>query len=540
MPEPAKSWVDWAIKSIADAQSDYEMYEDYYFGDQPLVFATDRWTETFGTTFEDFADNWCQVVIDSTTQRMEIVGWDVEGKDKKLATQAEELWDDNNLFLEEPDVHTQAQVKGDAYLIVWPTPDDDDSDSKVDVVYNDALYTAVYYDPADRRRIVRAAKRFNDEKGDAHVQIFERDIIYELISDKNLTEEQFALLGLQGLSTTTEIPQGWRLVSQDGNPYGRVPIVHFKNRALGSTHGHSELKSVIPLQNAINKMLMDLLVASEFGSFRQKWVTGGAPPKDPVTGNVGWRAGADRVWHTTDPLAHFGDFEATELEPIFKSAEALIGHLAKITQTPMHYLRSSGDMPSGEAMKTAESGLIKKVYARQKIWGANWADAMTFALEIVNGSKPNERVFPVWKSPETRHDLEQAQTAQLKSILGIPLTQLWTEHFSYTKEQVEEFESQNRALAAAILAQVVAQVGQLPPGSEAVTANPQELIDLVTASGSVTPEANGESGLNVSQILAMLPKSTTAKTTAGEATAKPQANTRPPASPTRRSTGFKD
>jgi hypothetical protein len=419
---------------------------------------------------------------------------------------------------------------------VWPAPEEED---KVDIVYNDALYLATYYDPADRRKMVRAAKRFQDEKGDSHVHIYERDSIVKLISTKNMTPQQFALLGLQGVNDDT-IPLGWTTEEEEANPYSRVPVFHFKNRALGSTHGTSELKSVIPLQNSVNKLLMDLMVASEFGSFRQKWVTGGAPPIDPETKVPGWRAGADRVWHTTDPLAKFGDFDATELEPIFKSIDSIIGHLAKITQTPMHYLRTSGDMPSGEALKTAESGLIKKIYARQKLWGAAWSDAMTFALEVVNGSKPENPVFPVWKSPETRHDLEQAQTAQLKSILGIPLEHLWSEHFGYTKEQVEEFREKNQALAAAILAQVVAQVGQLPPGSEAVAATPQQLIDLVEASGAVNPEANGESGPNLSQILAMLPKSVTARTSAGEATAKPQPNTRPPASPTRRSTGFRD
>lgn len=532
-----RKWVEWAVEAIANAEEDYQKYEDYYFGDQPLALATDRWERTFGDTFKEFADNWCQVVIDSVTQRLEIIGWEVDGADKTDALMAEDLWDSNRLHLEEGDLHTQAQVKGDGYLIVWPKPDDAD---KVDIVFNDALYMSVYYNPADRRDMVRAAKKFKDEKGDSHVHIYEKESIIKLISTQNLTPQQFALMGLQGVSSTDLLPIGWRVEDEEPNPFGRVPVFHFRNRALGSTHGTSELKSVVPLQNSVNKLLMDLMVASEFGSFRQKWVTGGAPPIDKETKTVGWRAGGDRVWHTTDPLAKFGDFESTDLEPIFKSIDAIVGHLAKITQTPMHYLRTSGDMPSGEALKTAESGLIKKIYARQKLWGAAWSDAMSFAIEIVNKKAPKNPVYPIWKSPETRHDLEQAQTAQLKSILGIPLEFLWSEHFGYTKEQVEEFIGKNKALAAAVLAQVVAQVGQLPPGSEAVAATPQQLIDLVNASGAVTPKANGESGLSVSQILAMLPKSVTAQTTAGESTTKPQPNTRPPASPTRRSTGFKD
>jgi hypothetical protein len=316
------------------------------------------------------------------------------------------------------------------------------------------------------------------------------------------------------------------------NDLGEVPIVHFKNRGRGSTHGLSELKSIIPIQNAVNKLLMDMMVASEFGSFRMKTVAGGAAPKR------GWGVGGDRVWHSTDANTRFGEFGQVDLEPIFKAVEVLVAHMAKISQTPMHYLRTSGDMPSGEAMKTAESGLIKKVEDRQKHWGASWAQVMRLAFKL-KGYEDPPIVRPKWRPAETRHDLEQAQTAQLKSILGIPLTQLWGEHFGYSEEQIEAFEEKNKALAAGVLARVIAQVGQLPPGSEQVTATPQQLMELLKADNTVGNEGEGE-GLDVSQILALLPKSVTAQSSAGEATAKPQPNTSPPASPTRRSTGFKD
>jgi hypothetical protein len=176
---------------------------------------------------------------------------------------------------------------------------------------------------------------------------------------------------------------------------------------------------------------------------------------------------------------------------------------------------------------------------RQKIWGHTWARAMGLAFRIQTGSYPKSPIYPVWKSPETRHDLEQGQVAQLKSILGIPLTKLWSEHFGYTEEEIAQFEKDNRALVASVLADVIAQVGQLPPGTEQVTATPQQLIDLLSQANSVGNADPGK-GPDISQVLALLPKSVTAQTTAGEATTKPQPNTRPPASPTRRSTGFKD
>jgi hypothetical protein len=397
--------------------------------------------------------------------------------------------------------------------------------------YNDATEVTVYYDPANPRRMTRAAKKFTDEKGQVHLYLYFPNKFEKYFVPSAMTADQLAAFSM-GIIQPNDLPSGFIKEEADiMNPTGTVPVFHFRNRGRGSTHGTSELKSVIPVQNAVNKLLMDMMVGSEFGSFRQKWVAGGGQPKD------GWRTGGDRVWATSDPNAKFGEFGQIDLEPIFKATETMVGHIAKITQTPMFYLRTQGDIPSGEALKSSESGLVKKVFARQKQYGATWSKAMSYAIRLETGKEPESPVWPIWKSPETRHDLEQAQTAQLKSILGVPLEKLWSEHFGYTEEEIDEFKKINQAVAASVLADVIAQVGQLPPGTENIAATPQQIAGILTAGQQNQPTGGGP---DISQILALLPKSVTAKTTAGEATTKPQPNSRPPGSPTRRSTGFKD
>lgn len=500
----AESWVLWAQNAIDKSQEDYTKYEDYYIGDHPLVFATTKWEDTFGTVFEEFSDNWCQVVVDAVVQRMEITGWRSEDS-KEDAKQAEAVWDDNNLEVEEDDLHTQTLVKGDGYLMVQQDPE---NEGKAQIFYNDALHVAVNYDPTNRRRIIRAAKRFREDDGTRWLYIYFRDRTEKWVIPSSAPTGQLNAVQM-GFES---VPTGWKSDGSIPNVWDTVPVFHFKNRAIGSDSGLSELKSVIPVQNGVNKLLMDLMVGSEFGSFRQKWIAGGGQPK------TGWRAGAERIWATTDPNAKFGEFGQVDLEPLVRAIDLVVGHVAKITQTPLHYLRASGDMPSGEALKASESGLVKKCIARQKAWGAVWGQAMSLALQIENGTKPKQPLRPVWKSAETRHDLEQAQTAQLKSILGIPLEILWAEHFNYSEEQIAQFKQVNQDIAAQAINNAIAQSGQVPPGAEMASAQ----------------------GLTLPQVLALLPKSQTSQTTAGEATTKPQPNSRPPGSPTRRSSGFKD
>src|SRR6266550_5095010 len=315
-----QNYIKWATDAIANALANYEKYQDYYDGDHQLAFATNKWRDAFGATFDEFADNWCQVVVDSMVERLEIIGWTSEDDDES-AKLAEDLYDRNELQIQQDDVHTQAFIKGDSYVMCWEHPDDP---HKAQIYYNDASEVAVYYDARTNRTIERAAKKYINEKNETHLWLYYPEHSEHYFVPSVMTADQVAAFFVN--IGPINLPYGY--VDVDTfipNDYGEVPVYHFKNRARGSTHGMSELKIVIPIQNAINKMLMDLMVGSEFGSFRQKYVAGGGVPKD------GWKTGGDRLWATSDPAARFGEFGQIDLEPITRAVEVIIGHLAKVT-----------------------------------------------------------------------------------------------------------------------------------------------------------------------------------------------------------------
>lgn len=524
LSEVQESWIRWAVDAYNQQQEAYQRFEDYYEGDHQLTFSTAVWKDVFGDTFKEFSDNWCEVVVDAKAERLKIIGWDSED-DKAASTLAEDIWDRNNLTIEEQDLYVATFVKGDGYLMAWENPD---REGEAEIYFNDALDVNIHYDPARRRKAIRASKKWEDERAQLHLRLYYPDRTEQYLIPNQDKAKAAQWMGFQVPGEM--LPEGWVREGADiPNRWEQLPVFHFRNKSGSSSHGRSELKQVIPMQNSVNKLLMDLMVGSEFGSFRQKGIAGPQPP------DGGWKSGPNRVWATSNPDTKFFEFGQIDLESAVRAVEMVVGHIAKITRTPMHYLRPSGDMPSGEALKTAESGLVQTVKNRQEAWGyGSWSQAMSFAVEIERGKPPKSPVYPVWRAAESRHDLEQAQTAQLKSVLGIPLKQLWTEHFNYSKEQVEEFEKDNLAIAATIMAQVIVQAGQLPPGVGKIDLDPQQIIELLRAGG------NGGGGLNLSQILAGLPKSITSQTTAGEATTKPQPGTAPPASPTRRSSGFRD
>ena len=81
-------------------------------------------------------------------------------------------------------------------------------------------------------------------------------------------------------------PQNWRVDQTIPNPLGVVPVVQFTNRPALLTEGRSDLVDVIPLQDAVNKLRSDMLVAAEYAAYRQRFVVGLELEVDEETGQV--------------------------------------------------------------------------------------------------------------------------------------------------------------------------------------------------------------------------------------------------------------
>ncbi|MCV4684362.1 phage portal protein, partial [Escherichia coli] len=58
------------------------------------------------------------------------------------------------------------------------------------------------------------------------------------------------------------------------NPYGMIPVFHFANNPGIGNFGSSELEAVMPIQDGMNKAVLDMLVAMEVSAYRQRWAAG--------------------------------------------------------------------------------------------------------------------------------------------------------------------------------------------------------------------------------------------------------------------------
>jgi hypothetical protein len=225
--------------------------------------------------------------------------------------------------------------------------------------------------------------------------------------------------------------ESWPLI----NPYDKVPVFHFGNRASIGSLGISELREAIPVQDALNKSVADMLVAEEFYGFPQRYAIG-LEEMTPDEARDRYQLIAGGVWGSTSKDTQFGQFAAADIAKFIQVSESLRKEMARVSRTPMHYFSLEGAFPSGEALKTADAPLTSKVTTKTESWGAVWSDAMRFALQIAG--KGDFEPEPKWLNTEVRNQKDEIENASMKADkLSIPLEVVWRE-LGYTTEQIAE------------------------------------------------------------------------------------------------------
>jgi len=389
----------------------YARTERYYSGDHDLRFATEKFENTFGDLFREFALNLCPVVCDAVKDKLRVTGFSANAardEGQAIRSMANAVWHRSRMRTRAGEIHKEVLKNGDAFAIVWP-----DADGHAAIYPNRAANTTVFYDDERPGTITLAAKTWTSAARRARINLYFADRIERYISKREsnglLPEaNEFIPFADAGASSVTN------------NPYGVVPVFHFANNADIGSPGRSELDPAIPIQDGLNKSVLDMLVAMEFSAFRQRWAAGiEVDYDDEGNAKAPFSSGVDKLWITGDSNARFGDFEAARLDQFLKVKDSFRVDIACVTGTPLHYfLQNSASFPSGESLRQAGSRFIAKVRDRQEAFGRIWADIITFALRI-EGVEPSGEIFTLWEDPSPLSERETLENLLLKQQLGI-------------------------------------------------------------------------------------------------------------------------
>lgn len=420
-PTTPTEWVHWLYGKLLRNRQPYRRYMHYYEGDhQKLVFSQARYSNEYGYIFKQWSDNFSGLIIDSVNERMAIDGFRMSEDSSEADKEAREIWQRNFMDSEANTGNLEALIHGVSYAIVWG-----DQDGYPVITVESPLEVVVQYKAGSRRELEAAAKFFTDDWGREFGTLWLRDRVWT-----------FEMDGLAVLREQAGSP----------NPLGEVPVVPLQNRTRLIGDPVSDLTPVIPIQDAINKVTADALVASEFAAWPQRYVTGLEIQEDEQGRPVEpYRVGIDKLLQAEDPKATFGQFDAADLSNYVSLVDMLVQHLASITRIPFHYmLANRSQAPSGESVASAEAGLIAKTRERMVHLGEAWERVMRLAFKVIGKSQDGSFSAEVmWRDPERRTEAQHMDALMKLKEIGVPRDQLLSDA-GYTPQQIARFGEMRR------------------------------------------------------------------------------------------------
>lgn len=444
-----------------------QLWENYYEGIHRLQFATPRFRSTFGNLFHEFADNWTELIVDASVERLHINGFRVGDEADEADIDAETIWRDNFLHADYRIAHTEAVKLGHAYVLVDGENKAFETESPL-ITIEHPSQAIVLHDPTNHRHRLAGLKEWVDEDGRICATVYLPDRIYRYEAQEKSVRQGQPGLRASGLVTPTDYmntPSAeanggadveW--VARQGVPFEAenklkvVPLIPLRNNPTLKMGGRSDIAVVIPIQDAVNKQIADMMIASEFAAFMQRWATGVEVPKDPQTGkpldSSAFLAAAGRVWASEHPDAKFGQFEASDLKNYVHSIEMLIQHVAALTRTPPHYLLGqSGAFPSGDSLTATETGLVAKVEGKQTDFDPTWSEAQKLAFRAKgNEEKAKGVVETLWGDPEQRIRSQRIDGAVKLTTLGVPQQAIWEDELGATPRQVKRWHALKKGM----------------------------------------------------------------------------------------------
>jgi hypothetical protein len=440
VPGSLEWWLARLNRRLNDRQERMERYEAYYAGRQPLAFVSDTFRAAFGDRFREFSSNFMSLVVDAHRERLLVQGIRI-GDERQGDQDAWDWWQRNRLDAESQTAHTEALVKGIAYVLVWPDPDSGEPEATVE----SALQVVVDTVPGKSWKRRAALKRWLGDDGKYHAELYLPDGVYKFVS-----AQAYAFTIPSWDQGTTWQPE--ELVGEPWpvpNPIGIIPIVPMVNRPRltgpvvngvpSPDNGESEIAMVMSNQDAINKLRADTINASDLAAFRQRWLKNWQVEVDEKTGQPiePFKSAVDRLWILPPPDAddpnpatpELGEFEQTDLAPMISAISMEVSALGAISRTPYHYLLpQSGQPPSGESLKAAESGLEHKVADSKIHKGESWEEVFRLNFKFRGDPRGDDLGAEViWANSESRAEAVHTDAMTKWKALGVPDEIVWEE-----------------------------------------------------------------------------------------------------------------
>lgn len=445
------------LADIADHQEAVMLARNYFNGNQP-VYINSRAQAYLGINKNNqFRFNICRTIVTALAEELNLLGFTTSEETEGDATPPvaaflDQLYNDNKLDSLQDPLHEGTLSDSEGFIIVeW-----DPIDNKAKLIYNPYFVSTdsggdgvgcymIYENDDPEQRPIAAVKRWIESIRDnplGPARIRQRMTIYY---DDHL--ERYKLDQSAGDWTPFQEELGvnedgeetfldWNMSYNKGEAIG-IPVFHFKNKGLRPEHWDA-----IPMQDSINKSLVDLLAAADLTGFQSFFgfgffpTTDGKAPRDDLSNLMKMGPAQFNGTTKTPDIASLQVIPGQDPTPLMDIFKDLVLSTAQITETPASRFIVTAAIASDKTIKEQERSLRKKGADRRGLFGDPWVGAVKMAVlyAIIYGNEDLSRdvsISPIWEHTETLEELSQK-----KETLDIPIEQLWREA-GYSEEAIE-------------------------------------------------------------------------------------------------------
>ncbi|QVI29934.1 phage portal protein [Mycolicibacterium neoaurum] len=415
------------LQTLDAPQGRYAELDRYVTGTQALAFISPESRKALGNRLNTMAVNIPALAVSSLVERLRISGFS--------DTRAWELFVANDLDQLAAKAMTDALTYGTGYILVWGR------NGKPVASVESPRECSVIRDPADRS-VIAGVKRYRT-KTETHAYIYLSDRV------------EHWLANTPGAATA-----GFELVDTVPNPLGVVPLVPIDN-------GHSEVTDLMPLVDALNKLLLDMMIASEAAGKPRRWISGLElieRPRLDDDGNPILDGDGQPVIDVVSPIndvntiqtmisesadTEFGQLPASDLGGFEAGVRIITSQLQALSCLPSAYLGVLTNQPtSADALRASEASLTARAEARQLTFGRAWEQVGRLLIAVDTGTDPATIPLRVQWAPADTRSVAQETDAVVKLVQAkiLPVTYALAK-LGYSDDEIARIRAARRAEA---------------------------------------------------------------------------------------------
>lgn len=468
-----------AITADESTYQDDVMQARRYDAGEQFVALTDRLRTFLGGDASDTSADWrrlrlnvCRIVLTAVVEKLIVSGFDSDETAaptaapdgstqtvKPTAAYAWRIWQQNRMDAKQRRVHEQALRDSEAFVIVdWDntkmrprfTPHQRYIDGAAG---GDGDGCRAFYRNDDPDQdLLFVTKRWQEVYYPGGVRVTrQRLTIY--YPDRI---EKFAGLPGAEIKVVDADDEPWPIpwFHADGTPLG-IPVAHFRSSA------GMEARDAWPLQNAINKVFVDLMQESDISAFRILLAFGWKPVDadgNPLRIEPGTWMGSEKA----DARAQ--EVTGSDLSQFLNVMDNLLYKVAIVTDTPVSRFTTTKQVAAEGTQKQQDSPLLNKARNRAAELGDAWEQALLMAVRLENtfgagGLNEAVTLSAVWEPFNARDEAADIAKAEAYSRLGLPLDIIGTV-LGLTVDQIAAWQKDKDARRADMAAALQGQAQQ--------------------------------------------------------------------------------